>query len=171
SVVSSLEQGGVKVVGGVQTVPGLGWAIALWRPEYEAYALIYETRTRLLVITAVASLLAALVALVASRAVTRPVLRLVELARLLGQRTWSAIPAQPSRSDELGALEAAIGQAARDLQRGEEELARQERVRTDLGRFLNRELVEKIVQGEHSLALGGRRQQISVLFATSCSRC
>lgn len=165
SVVSSLEQGGVKVVGGVQTVPGLGWAIALWRPEHEAYALIYETRTRLLVITAVASLLAALVALVASRALTRPVLRLVELARLLGQRAWSAIPAQPSRSDELGALEAAIGQAAQDLQRGEEELARQERVRTDLGRFLNRELVEKIVQGEHSLALGGRRQQISVLFA------
>ena len=165
SVVSSLDQGGRPVVGGVQTVPGLGWAVALWRPEAEAYAILHQTRSRLWLIAAIASALSALVALVASRAITRPVLRLVELARLLGRRTWGEIPQKPTRSDELGDLEAAIGQAARDLQQGEEELARQERVRSDLGRFLDRELVEKIVRGEHSLALGGRRQQISVLFA------
>jgi class 3 adenylate cyclase len=165
SVVSSLDQGGRPVVGGVQTVPGLGWAVALWRPEAEAYAILHQTRSRLWLIAALASALSALVALVASRAITRPVLRLVELARLLGRRTWGEIPQKPTRSDELGDLEAAIGQAARDLQQSEEELARQERVRSDLGRFLDRELVEKIVRGEHSLALGGRRQQISVLFA------
>ncbi len=165
SVVSSLEQGGRKVVGGVQMVPGLGWTVALWRPEAEAYAILYQTRARLWLIAGVAALLSALIALVASRAITRPVLRLVELAGLLGKRAWGSIPEKPTRSDELGDLEAAIGQAARDLQQGEQEIARQERVRADLGRFLDRELVEKIVQGEHSLALGGRRQQISVLFA------
>lgn len=165
SVVSSLDQSGDKVVGGVQTVPGLGWAIALWRPESEAYAILYETRAHLWKIAGIASILSAIVALLVSRAITRPVLRLVELARLLGQRAWGSISTGTTRSDELGALELAIGQAAQDLQQGEQELARQERVRSDLGRFLNRDLVEKIVHGEHSLSLGGHRQQISVIFA------
>ncbi|MCS6902219.1 MAG: adenylate/guanylate cyclase domain-containing protein [Myxococcales bacterium] len=165
SVVSSFHQAGRRVVGGVQTIPGLGWAVALWRPEAEAYAILHQTRARLLLIAALVSTLSAFVALGASRAVTRPVLHLVHLARKLGQRAWEEIPEKPSRNDELGDLEAALGQAARDLQQGEAELARQERVRSDLGRFLDRELVEKIVRGEHSLALGGRRQHISVLFA------
>jgi class 3 adenylate cyclase len=165
SVVSTHLVDGERMVGAVQTIPDLAWAVALWRPEREAYRALADMRDRALLVALAASLLSLLVAFVSSSALTRPILALVERARLLGARRWAEIPAVASRADELGDLEASLGQAARDLEQGEAELARQERVRTDLGRFLSRDLVDKIVRGEHSLALGGKRERVTVLFA------
>ena len=165
SSIQTLDQGGERVVASVRTVPELGWALALWRPEREVYAVLRQMRERVGLIALGAAVLAALVALGASRTITRPVLRLVDTARRLGRRDWTLADQPPERTDELGELETAIGSAARDLRQGEAELLRQQRVRDDLGRFLSRDLVDQIVRGEHSLALGGRRREITVIFA------
>ncbi|MCK6591364.1 MAG: adenylate/guanylate cyclase domain-containing protein, partial [Polyangiaceae bacterium] len=60
---------------------------------------------------------------------------------------------------------AAAHQMARDLREGEEEIAREAKLRGDLSRFMSRELVDAIVRGDHSLSLGGRRMAVTVLFA------
>lgn len=163
--VSPHETQGRRMVGAVQTVPEVAWAVALYRPEADAYSALTEMRRRGFLVVGASLLLALLAALGTATAVTRPVLALAEQARRIGARRWRDVTIDRSRNDELGDLATSLGTMARDLERGEAELVRETALRADLGRFLSKDLVEAIVKGEHALALGGRRAEISVLFA------
>ncbi len=164
-VVAEHEEGGVRMVGAIETVPDLGWAVAIWRPEPVAYAALAEMREKGTMVAVFAAILGLLVALIASRGVTGPVLALVTQARLIGERKWGEVAAPSTRSDEIGELGRAFKQMSGDLEKGEEEIARQAKLRGDLGRFMSKPLVDAIVKGDHSLSLGGKRAPISVLFA------
>ncbi|MFO0612164.1 MAG: adenylate/guanylate cyclase domain-containing protein [Polyangiaceae bacterium] len=104
-------------------------------------------------------------ALVAARAVVRPVLALRDKARVIGRRAFAEVRAPSPRRDEIGELDRAIVQMATDIESQEESLAREAKLRGDLGRFMSQELVDSIVRREHPLELGGERRTISVLFA------
>lgn len=164
-VVSEFSADGVAMVGAIESVPELAWAVAMWRPEPVAYAALSRMRDRGVLVAAGAALIAILAALFAARGVTAPVLALARQAELIGQRRWRDVERPSQRRDELGALSRSIAKMAGDLEQGEAELLRQEQLRGDLGRFLSKELVEAILRGEHPLALGGERRAVSVVFA------
>lgn len=161
-VVTEHVDGGTTMVGALETVPDLGWAVAIWRPEPVAYASLADMRRRGLLVAAAAALLAIAVGVFAARGVTGPVLKLVGKTRLIGQHKWREV-AEPEgrRGDEIGELDRSLHQMALDLEHGEQEA----KLRGDLSRFMSKQLVDAIVRGDHSLALGGRRTQVSVLFA------
>jgi class 3 adenylate cyclase len=73
--------------------------------------------------------------------------------------------AQVHTQDELSVLGEAMERAAQDIQSGEARLLREEAIRQDLGRYLPREVVERVVKREQDMGLGGRSAQITVLFA------
>jgi adenylate cyclase len=164
-VVAEHEEQGVRMVGAIETVPDLGWAVAIWRPEPVAYAALAEMREKGTFVAVGAALLGLLVALVASRGVTGPILALSAQAKLIGERRWSDLSLVTERTDEIGDLGRSFRQMSTDLEKGEEEIARQAKLRGDLGRFMSKPLVDAIVKGDHSLSLGGKRAPISVLFA------
>jgi adenylate cyclase len=171
SVVAPHEAGGQRMIGAVETLPDVGWAVAIWRPEPVAYAALADMRRRGLAVAAGALLLALLAAVVTAGHVTRPILRLVAQARLIGARRWRELAlgdgSHGARRDEIGELAASLRRMSEDLEHGEAEIARQAKLRGDLGRFMDKGLVDAIVRGEHSLALGGKRAAVSVLFADS----
>ena len=164
-IVGNAEIGGQPSVANVVTVPSLGWAVAIWRPESVAYAALFAMRRNVL-IAGIAGLLLTIVAgLLAARSVTKPVLHIANQARNIGRRNWDAVAIEVDRSDELGQLASSIRQMAVDLQAGEEEIAKEAALRGDLSRFLSKELVDAIVEGKHPLSLGGSRAEVTVLFA------
>ncbi|WP_437726351.1 adenylate/guanylate cyclase domain-containing protein [Sorangium sp. So ce861] len=168
SVLGPHDEGGQRMIGAIETLPDLGWAVAIWRPEPVAFAALDELRRRGLAVAAGALGLALLLAIVAARHVTRPVLHLVAQARLIGARRWREIALGDGlrgRRDEIGELAASLGRMAADLEQGEAEIAREAKLRGDLGRFMDKAVVDAIVRGEHPLALGGKRAAVSVLFA------
>lgn len=165
SVVTEHSEGGTPMVGALESVPRLGWAVAVWRPQAVAYATLSEMRRNGALVALAAALAALGAALLMAPGVTAPVLALASSARLIGKRRWRELPAASPRADELGELSRSIAQMAADLERGEEEAAREAKLRGDLGRFMSKPLVEAIVRGDHPLALGGKRAPISVLFA------
>lgn len=165
SVVSQHDEGGRPAVGVVETVPELGWAVAMWRPQPVAFAAIAAMQRRGLLVAACSALFALAAGLVVGRRVTRPILDLVAQARLIGQRRWRDLSLASARTDEIGELTDSLGKTARDLEEGEAEVARQAKLRGDLGRFMDKGIVDAIVRGEHPLALGGKRAQVTVLFA------
>ncbi|WP_437328246.1 adenylate/guanylate cyclase domain-containing protein [Sorangium sp. So ce381] len=168
TVLAPHDEGGRQMIGAIETVPDLGWAVAIWRPEPEAFAALDEMRRRGLAVAAGALVLALALALVTARHVTRPILHLVAQARLIGARRWREIAlgeALRGRRDEIGELTTSLGRMAQDLEQGEAEIAREAKLRGDLGRFMDRAVVDAIVRGEHPLALGGKRASVSVLFA------
>jgi len=165
--VSEHVEGGAPMVGALSTVPQLGWAVAIWRPQADAYPSLTEMKRNGIAVALGAALLALLVGAIAARGVTKPILALVKAARLIGQRKWRevTIAASASGGDEIGELSVALGQMSADLEKGEEEIAHQAKLRGDLGRFMSKPLVDAIVRGDHPLALGGKRAKVSVLFA------
>ncbi|WP_437637646.1 adenylate/guanylate cyclase domain-containing protein [Sorangium sp. So ce854] len=169
SVVGPHDEGGQRMIGAIETLPDLGWAVAIWRPEPVAFAALDEMRRRGVAVGAGALLLALVLALFTARHVTRPILRLVAQARLIGARRWRDIALgdaqQPARRDEIGELTTSLRRMAEDLEQGEADIAREAKLRGDLGRFMDRAVVDAIVRGEHPLALGGKRAAVSVLFA------
>ncbi|EYF06513.1 adenylate/guanylate cyclase domain-containing protein [Chondromyces apiculatus] len=173
SAVSQHEIDGREVVGAIQIVPEFRWAVLVWRPRAEAFAALTDMQRGGLAVALAGALLAIVVGLVAGRQITRPILDLVARARLIGARQWrelgpaegEPVPQVQARRDELGELATAIGKMAHDLEAGEAEISRQARLRGDLGRFMDRAIVEAIVRGEHPLSLGGQRTAVTVLFA------
>ncbi|WP_433934611.1 adenylate/guanylate cyclase domain-containing protein [Sorangium cellulosum] len=168
SVLAPHDEGGQRMIGVIETLPDLGWAVAIWRPEPVAFAALDEMRRRGAAVAAGALLLAIALAAFAAGHVTRPILRLVAQARLIGARRWREIAlgdAQPARRDEIGELTTSLRRMAADLEQGEADIAREAKLRGDLGRFMDRAVVDAIVRGEHPLALGGKRAAVSVLFA------
>lgn len=165
-VVAPHEERGQRQIGAIETLPDLGWAVAIWRPEPAAFAALADMRRRGLAVAAGALLLALVVAVITAGHVTRPILHLVAQARLIGARRWRDLAlGDGARRDEIGELTTSLRRMSGDLEQGEAEIARQAQLRVDLGRFMDRALVDAIVRGEHSLALGGKRATVSVLFA------
>lgn len=164
-VVEEFDADGESWVGGLETVPDIGWTAAVWRPQAEAYASLTRMRQRGLLVVAVSSALALLLGFIGGSALARPIRTLVGETRLIARRAWGDLAVPNPRGDELGQLSRSIREMADDLKSGEEQIANEAKLRGDLGRFLSGELVDAIVSGEHSLALGGQRREVSVLFA------
>src|SRR5204863_531168 len=116
----------------------------------------------------IAVLVALLVALVLgvflARGITAPVRTLVELAGHLGARRFDR-RAEIATSDELALLGRSMSEAARELQQSEATIRKEIEIRTDLGRYLPSEIVERVVKREQDMALGGQSRTITVLFA------
>ncbi len=164
-IVGNTEIGGEPMVANLVTVPALGWAVAIWRPEAVAYAALYDMQRNVALAGLLGLVFTIVVGLLAGQSVTRPILLIAQQAEKIGRRQWAEVKVATDRSDELGQLATSIQRMASDLQAGEEEIVRQAKLRGDLSRFLSKELVEAIVEGRHPLSLGGRRAEVSVLFA------
>jgi adenylate cyclase len=161
SYVTEFQDGENGMVGAVQTVADPPFVVASFRRQSVAYAALGEMRQQGLLVAAVAALLAVLFGLLAAGGVTAPILRIVGQARLIAGRRWREVSLGSTRSDEIGELTRSLGEMARDLEQGENEV----KLRGDLSRFMSRQLVDAIVKGEHPLSLGGKRTAVSVVFA------
>lgn len=160
-----LSQSGVKMIGTVEVLPDLGWAVIAERREEDAYAVLKQMRARGYLVAGLAVLLALGAGAFAARYVSRPIVKLAEQARRIAERKWRDVSLVSDRTDEIGDLTRELRTMANDLEEGEALIVRQAKQRADLGRFLSKELVEAIVSGKHELSLGGRRATVSVLFA------
>jgi adenylate cyclase len=159
------QAGSEEMVGAFETIPDIGWALAVWRPERVAYAPLHTMERRGALVASVAALIALLAGLLSSLRLTRPILALRDQASLIGERAWAKVQVPALGGDELGQLATSLRTMAHSLQTSEERIEEEARLRGDLSRYLSRDLVQQIVSGEHSLELGGQRRAITVLFA------
>ncbi|MBK8251623.1 MAG: adenylate/guanylate cyclase domain-containing protein [Polyangiaceae bacterium] len=159
------ENGQEKAYGTVASVPDIQWSLAVWRPSSIAFRTANDLTRRATIAAAVLIALATIAGALFSNVIVRPILRLVDVVKLVGKRQWREIKASTGRSDELGRLEGSIDEMAKNIEQSELEIERQTRLRGDLSRFMSKELVDAIVRGEHNLSLGGERRTITVLFA------
>jgi class 3 adenylate cyclase len=95
---------------------------------------------------------------------TRPVTRLAALVARYRQRDFAA-RADVRTGDELESLGDALTSMATELSAGEKELARRAVVEANLARYVPRDLARSIVDGATTVALGGERREVTVLFA------
>ena len=157
---------GRAMLGAVEVLPLLGWAVVAREPRAEAYRSLDELRRSI----ALAVLAAALAALVGgalmSRRLTRPIAQLVLATSDLAARRWSKVaPEVTGRGDELGSLGRAFDHMSEELDRSEKQLVQETRARSSLSRYLSAEVVELVLHHPERMKLGGERREITVLFA------
>ncbi|MFN0251768.1 MAG: adenylate/guanylate cyclase domain-containing protein [Kofleriaceae bacterium] len=157
-------RGEEPMLGAIRTIAGTPLAVVVEIPE--RYVLYTVSQVRRWVIGAVASaiLVAIAVGFVFARRMARPINALVDFASDLGRRRYGTTVRVRS-NDELGLVGDALEQAASDLAASDEQIRREQAIRTDLGRYLPRPLVDQIVERRRELSLGGDRRDITVLFA------
>lgn len=150
--------------GALRPLPDRRWSVVVEVPYDEAYAELLGMRRTLWGLLGAAAAVSVTLALVLARGLTAPLEALTGFAQTLAERRFGEKVEVDTR-DELSLLARALTRASEDLREGEERLLHEQAIRQDLGRYLPREVVEKIVRREQDMGLGGRRCQITVLFA------
>lgn len=143
---------------------GVPWVAVVDIPLSYAYASVQRMRLLVAAVTLIAALLSIGLALLVGRRLTRPLGELVDFAGALAERRFDQ-RVEVNTSDEINVLATSMNRAATDLQESEARIAHEIEIRADLGRYLPQELVDHVVAREQDMALGGKRQQVTVLFA------
>lgn len=155
---------GVETVGSALSMPDSDWVVVVQVPRAVAYAPVVAMQRIGLVTLGVALALAVLLALLLAARVTRPIGQLARFARELAARRFDA-RIQIDTYDELSVLGAAMSDAAAELQESERRTREELAIRSDLGRYLPPEILDRVVRREQDMALGGVRREVTVLFA------
>ncbi|MBK9031656.1 MAG: hypothetical protein IPL61_10035 [Myxococcales bacterium] len=159
---------GGRVVGAARSLHEVPWVVIAERREAEVFASIPRMRRAVIIAIALAMLAAVGGALVWSGRLAAPVRALVRFADDLAHRRFDR-RVTIATGDELEDLATAMSGAAADLAASEATIARERKIRGDLGRYLPAQLVDEIVAGKQDLRLGGQRRPITVLFADVAS--
>ncbi|MBM7118187.1 adenylate/guanylate cyclase domain-containing protein [Archangium primigenium] len=164
--ISDFHQGDQEMMGSLEALSELGWAVAVQQPQAVAYASLSEMRQSILAALVLAALVALGAGLVGARQLTRPLRDLVLATRALAERTFQGVAARVTRrSDELGTLGRAFEGMARTLESKEREVVAQAEARAALSRYLSPEVVELVVSNPGQLRLGGERREVTIVFA------
>lgn len=160
---------GEPMVGALETVPELGWAVVVQRPRALAYASLGWMRAGVGIALAICAVVALAGALLGARQLARPIEALVQATRDIAGRRFTRVEGGvEERRDELGHLGRSLGEMARSLESSEKQLVEQTRVRTALSRYLSSDVVELIAREPERLRLGGERREVTVLFSDVC---
>lgn len=159
-----VRRDGLEMTGAVRRLAGTPFMALVERPYDDVYRSLTLVE-RVVVISVVAAiLLAAIAGILLARRMTRPITALVDYAGELAQRHFDR-KVTIRATDELGVLGNALESAASELAESDRAIKKEQAIRSDLGRYLPNKLVDQIVARERSLALGGERREITVLFA------
>lgn len=159
---------GEAMLGSLRSIAALDLAVVVRRPASAVYTSLRAAQQLLLIAGAALALGAVVIGGWLAGRTTRSVGRLAELTRAYARRDFSARWTHRS-GDEMDLLGDAMGDMADQLAAGEREIARRAAVEADLSRFLPATVARSIAAGEHTLALGGQRRTVSVLFADVAS--
>lgn len=118
---------------------------------------VRQAAAKLLIATAVALLLGALVAIILARYLTQPIKNLVSgvMAIAAGDLNQKL---RVNRKDELGELTAAFNEMASSLR--EKEL-----IKGAFSTYVSSQVMEEVLKNPGSMALGGARKRATILFA------
>ena len=108
------DPAGASQLGAVVSSPRLGWLVGASRPASKALASLGRVRTRVVLMSVIAALVAGLVGLLMARQITGPVQALVQSVRRAAQRGF-APDTQIRGTGELGQLALAFNQALAQL--------------------------------------------------------
>ncbi|MFK7984420.1 MAG: adenylate/guanylate cyclase domain-containing protein [Sandaracinaceae bacterium] len=158
------SEDGTRRVGSSVGIPGRPWALVAQVPVEIAYASLQRMRIIVIGTVIVAMLMALLLGLLLARGISRPLKRLTAYAKQLASRNFDA-QLDVSTSDELSILGDTMTRAAADLKASEVRIKREVEIRNDLGRYVDEKVVDQIVSREQTMELGGRRRQVTVMFA------
>ena len=148
----------------LSTIPRFNWLLVVLQEKSQAYAILYAMQKRILLVGGIFMTAALLVGFLLGGGMSRPILEVARGARELAAEKFSHRIRVKAR-DEIGEMANAFNFLGQSLEEYDARIKKEVAIRSDLSRYLTPELVEAIIQRRANLNLGGKRQQVTVLFA------
>ena len=123
--------------------------------EEKAFEQVYNIQRRNLLIMAITLCTAILVVFVYANTLTNPILNLVEATKKIEEGQFR-VDIKPVARDEVGLLTNSFVKMGKGLEE-------REKVKDALGRFVNKEVAEMVLNGE--LKLGGEKKNCAIFFS------
>ncbi len=155
---------GEEVLGVLVSIPQYRWAVVAEQRASVVYASVDAALTAAGGVAAAAVLLAVLLGLFLGGRASAPVVAVSEAAGQVAGGNFD-VRVDVRSSDEVGQMAAAFNTMASDLSEYSEKIVEDARVRNDLSRYLSNEIMEQVISDPDSMALGGERRQVTVMFA------
>ncbi|GAA6162994.1 hypothetical protein NBRC116590_06980 [Pelagimonas sp. KU-00592-HH] len=146
---------GTSMLGAYAFPDWFPWAVITELSEANAYAVIHEMMRRIIVVGSLGFAAASLAALLFSRGLTAPILRIGRAAERVGEGDFAARVENVRSRDEIGDLAKRFNVMAAQL--GE---------RLELMKFVSQETMTAIqARGEEGMSRGGERREVTMLFS------
>ncbi|MBW1789202.1 MAG: HAMP domain-containing protein [Deltaproteobacteria bacterium] len=139
-------------------IPSTGWALGAVFPKEELFQDIEALhRTAVLLAVAGVALLLA-VSVVSGTSMARPLRRMADAAGQVAEGNLDIDLSGTKRRDEVGSL-------ARAFVRMTEGLKERDKIRSTFGRYVTREVVDRLLESKDGLKLGGEAREITMIMS------
>lgn len=159
-----LDQGGVPWLVSLNPLDLMDWVLVIKQKREHAYALIYQLRNQVIIFGLIFALIALITGFVIGGRLTRPIRVVADGARKLTRQEFSH-RIKVTAKDEIGEMADTFNHMAESLEEYDARIKREVAIRTDLSRYLTAELVEAVINRKADLSLGGKRQDVTILYA------
>ncbi len=139
-------------------IPSTGWALGAVFPRTELLAELNRLHRRNVFLAAVALALLLTVSLLVARSISRPLRSMAQATRKVAQGDLDIDLSDVRSRDEVGQLAIAFVQMA-------EGLKERDRIRNTFGRYLTREVVNRLLESKDGLRLGGENREITMIMS------
>lgn len=163
-----LSPTGERMRGTFSTLARHRWLVVVQRPERDVLAALRSIQRAFVVAVMLAGLASVVAGTLLGSRGTRPIERLVALTRSYSERRFRT-RSDVATGDELEELGRSLEAMADAIAEGEEEIARKTVVESQLSRYLPAQVASAIAKGERTIALGGERRKVTVVFADIAS--
>lgn len=139
-------------------IPSTGWSLAAVFPKTELLAEVNELHRTNVLLAAVALLLLLTVSLLVARSIARPLRTMALATKRVAQGELDINLSSVRSQDEVGQLAAAFVRMT-------EGLKERDRIRNTFGRYLTREVVNRLLESKDGLRLGGENREITMIMS------
>jgi len=139
-------------------IPSPGWSLGAMLPENELYAELtsYHHISALMAVGGIGLLLA--VSILVARSIANPLRRMAQVTARVAEGDLDIDLSDIRSRDE-------VGQLAQAFMRMTHGLKERDRIRDTFGRYLTREVVNRLLEHKDGLRLGGEKREISMIMS------
>lgn len=139
-------------------IPSTGWCLGAVFPKDELLAELEELHRKTLIMVAVGIALLLAVSVLVARSIARPLRRMAEATGRVAQGDLDIDLSDVRSRDEVGMLAESFTRMAQGLKE-------RDFIRDTFGRYLTREVVNRLLEHKDGLQLGGEARNISLIMS------
>lgn len=139
-------------------IPSTGWSLGAIFPKEELFAEVDQLYFTTLMSAAIGILMLLIVSLIVARSLALPLRRMVDATAKVAQGDLNIDLSDIRSKDEVGSLARAFTQMT-------EGLKQRDFIRDTFGRYLTKEVVNRLLETKDGLQLGGESREISIMMS------
>jgi adenylate cyclase len=149
------DENGVAHLGSFKKIGIGGCGVIATVAEARAYEQVYRIQRWNFYLLVIALTIAILIVYIFGKTITTPIQRLVNATAKIKEGHYN-VDIRPSTRDEIGLLTGSFIEMGQGLEE-------REKMKEAFGKFVNKEIAERVLRGE--VALGGERKEVAIFFS------